>query len=196
MRRMVALLVCLPLAVGGVLIAHQASYGLVAPDAHARQHLLEHTGHGYLEHLPLVVATLVTLVLAGLAGDAIRIVRGGCPAPALAWTFAVLAPAGFVVQEHLERLIHDGVLPLDAWHQPTLLLGVLLQLPVSVLAWLVALTLLRTTPRIAAAMAVRPRSPQRRAGRPNVAWERSLNVRPRLAQLASCAAGRAPPVAV
>ena len=196
MRRLIALLVCLPLSVGGVLLAHQASYGLLASDAHARQHLLEHTGHGYLQHLPLVVATLLGLVLVGLGLDALYVWRRGDPTMPRAWQFAAIAPIGFVVQEHVERMVHDGGFPLHAWHEPTLWVGVLLQLPVSVFAWLVALALFRTSPRILAGMHARPRPPRDRARRPAAAWSNPSTARSRVVRLATCAAGRAPPHAM
>jgi len=196
MRRLIALLVCLPLSVGGVLLAHQASYGLVASGARARQHLLEHTGHGYLQHLPLVVATLLGLVLVGLGLDAICVWRKGDRTMPRAWQFAALAPVGFVVQEHVERLVHDGSLPLDAWHEPSLWIGVLLQLPLSVFAWLVALALFRTSPRIVAGLNARLRPPRGRTRRPAATWSRPSIARSRVVQLATCAAGRAPPHSV
>jgi hypothetical protein len=115
-----------------------------------------------------------------------------------AWHFAALAPVGFVVQEHVERLVHDGSLPLSAWHQPTLWVGVLLQLPVSVFAWLVALTLLRTSPRILAGLNARLRLPRDRdrAQRPAPTWSNPPVARSRVVLLATCAAGRAPPHSV
>ena len=196
MRRLIALLVCLPLSVGGILLAHQASYGLVASDAHARQHLLEHTGHGYLQHLPVVVGTLLGLVVVGLGLEAVRAWGHGNATAPRAWQFAALAPVGFAVQEHVERLVHGGGFPVHAWHEPTLWIGVLLQLPLSVFAWLVALVLLRTSPRIVAALIVRLRLPRNRARQTAEPWSQPSVARSRVAQLATCAAGRAPPHSV
>ena len=65
--------------------------------------------------------------------------RVATPAPPL---FALLPPFAFVVQEHLERLLHTGELPLGAALEPTFALGILLQVPFAVLAWILARALL------------------------------------------------------
>src|SRR3990172_8727238 len=81
--------------------------------------------------------------------------RGRAPA---AWPFAAVALGGFAVQEHLERLVHTGEPPLlVTW--PVFLLGLALQLPFALAAYLVARALLHVaqalaephaTPRLAA----------------------------------------------
>jgi hypothetical protein len=55
--------------------------------------------------------------------------------------FPVVALATFVVQEHLERLVHGGV-PL-LLTSPAFLVGLVLQLPVALVAWGLARWLLR-----------------------------------------------------
>ena len=57
--------------------------------------------------------------------------------------FAFLAPMVFVVQEHLESLVHTGSFPFDAVLEPTFLPGLALQLPFALAAYLVALALWR-----------------------------------------------------
>jgi hypothetical protein len=122
MRRVFLALLVLPLACAGTLVAHAVAYALAggAPDA----------AHGYLAHLPqlVVVVALPALLLAAVSGRAV--------APR-AWPVAAVALGAFVLQEHVERLAHSGELPflLD---RPVFLLGLVLQVPFAVAAWLFA----------------------------------------------------------
>lgn len=194
MRRLLAFLVCLPVSVMGILIAHQAGYTLLASDAQARAELLARTGHGYLGHLPIVVATLVALTLGSLVADVIGARRIRSTVPVRAWHFAAFAPVGFVLQEYLERIVFSGAVPLDAWHQPTMVVGVLMQLPVALFSWLLALALLRVAPRIQVAIASPPR-PRPTVSRADVLWVCCQVARVQRPLLAAGAAGRAPPPA-
>jgi len=110
----------------GVLVAHTLAYRLTGT---ATVPL-----HEYLDHLPqlLLVLAVVGLAGAGLAG------RLGVPS---AWPFPVVAVATFVVQEHVEQLVHTGGLPW-IWGSPAFVVGILLQLPVALLAWALARLLL------------------------------------------------------
>jgi hypothetical protein len=127
----------LGLLVGGWAAAHGLAYRIGVPESDERQHLLEATGHGYLDPA-LLVSVSVTLVVLGLGGCVLR-GRVAAPAPSL---FALLPPFAFVVQEHLERLLHTGEFPIDAALEPTFALGILLQVPFAVLAWILARALL------------------------------------------------------
>ena len=80
--------------------------------------------HGYLEHAPQVAGLLASLALLGLALQERSLSR--CSPR---WV-APLAPLGFVCQEHIERLVHTGQLPL-LLTSPTFLVGLALQLPVA-----------------------------------------------------------------
>ncbi len=131
-----------PLIAGGVLVAHALAYRVTGTP----------TGsvHAYLDHAPqvLVVLAVASLAFAGL-GARLRL-------PA-AWPFPAAALATFVAQEHLERLAHTGQIQ---WlpDASTLVVGVLLQLPVALLVWVLARRLLaalaepemqrRTLPRL------------------------------------------------
>jgi hypothetical protein len=125
--------------VAGTLVAHAVAYaafGAPAGDV-----------HGYLAHLPQLVTILAlpALLLAAVAGRA---------ATPRAWPFAAAALVAFVLQEHLERVIHTGELPflLD---RPVFLLGLVLQVPFALVAWLLA----RGVSRVAVAFSSRaPRS--------------------------------------
>lgn len=196
MRRLIALLVCLPVSVIGILVAHQAGYALVATDTHTRADLLARTGHGYLDHLPVVVATMLVLVLGSLAGDVVATWRGCAEVSVRAWHFAAFAPVGFVIQEHVERILHDGAFPFDSWQQPTLWVGVALQLPVALFSWLCVTTLLRIAPRVQTVLALRGARPNRTRSGTGMLWARCEAVRAPSRLLATCAAGRAPPTSV
>lgn len=115
-----------PLVAAGVLVAHLLAYRLTGTPSGSL--------HGYLDHAPqvLLVLAVVGLAVAGLA------IRLRTPS---AWPFAAAAPATFVVQEHVERLAHDGVLP---WllGSPAFMVGLLLQLPFALVVWVLARCLL------------------------------------------------------
>jgi hypothetical protein len=136
-RFALVLLLTVPLTAAGTLAAHTAAYALLnAPSEGV---------HGYLGHLPQLLTLLALPVLLALA------VAGRARSPR-AWPFAAAALAAFVAQEHVERLAHTGEVPflLD---RPVFLVGLAVQLPFALAAWLVARLLIR----VAAAL-----RPQRR----------------------------------
>ena len=134
-----ALLLSLGLAAAGALAAHGLAYRLVEPDPHRRRHLLEETGHGYLD-AKLFGSILAALVLIGFAG---RVLAGQrrVSSPPL-WVFGLAPPVGFALQEQAERVLHDGSFSAAEFLAPTFLVGLLLQLPFGVAALLAARTLL------------------------------------------------------
>ena len=151
MRRGPAWALTLPLVLVGTQAAHALAYDLVYPQAHAR--ILLTTGHGYLAWLPLALALAGAVALAALgvaAADAAR----GRPARALpAWAFALLPPAVFVLQEVLELSLHTGSFDVHALLAPTFLPGLLLQLPLALVAYLAASFFLRGAERVGRALA-------------------------------------------
>ena len=151
MRRAIALLICIPLAVLGVLVAHQGSYLLVAPQEHSQ--LLADTGHGYLQHSMTVLSVLSAAVCVGILLSVVGNWRGRTAEAIPTWPFAMMGPAAFALQEHMERLLHDGMFPWTAALEPTFALGLLLQLPIALAAWLVAHLLLRVTRVLVGALA-------------------------------------------
>ena len=114
--------VVLPFAATSVLLGHWIAYRVVGDPSEEL--------HGYLAHAPQVVLVLATLALLGLASDARA--RRSSPIP-----LAGLAIVAFVVQEHLERLIHTGELPV-LLTSPVLWLGIVLQLPIGFAVWWLA----------------------------------------------------------
>ena len=191
-RSRIAWLVALPLAVAGTQLAHAFAYRVATPDADARAHELSATGHAYLEYLPLAVAIGAVVVLLGLAAELRRSI--GAPgarrrSPRL-WRFAVLAPAIFVGQEHLERLAFAGGSSLQLVTEPIFLLGLVLQAPFALAAYLVARSLLRAVRSVARLLSARM-SPLRRECRPR--WHHVATSTPRLPALALGYGSRAPP---
>jgi hypothetical protein len=137
-RFALVLLLTVPLTAAGTLAAHGTAYAVLdAPSEGV---------HGYLGHLPQLLTILALPLLLALA------VVGRARSPR-AWPFAVAALAAFVAQEHVERLAHTGEAPflLD---RPVFLLGLAVQVPFALAAWLVARLLIRV------AAALRP--PRRR----------------------------------
>ena len=151
MRRALAWLVAVPLVLGGAQLAHAVDYWLVSPDAHERSELLAGSGHGYFSYLPFAVALCVALLVAGLAA-VIRAAGHGRPAYSLdPWPLALLPIATFVLQEHLERYLHDGAFPWHAVAGSTFVLGLVLQIPFATAAYAVARLLLRAAEAIGSA---------------------------------------------
>jgi hypothetical protein len=189
-RRLVAVSLTLGLAAAGAQLAHALTYRLVEPDAHARDHLLAETGHSYLELAPMGLAVVLALVTLGLLWEAAGVRAGRRGAPLRPALFLAAAPATFVLQEHLERLLHDGAFPWTAVAEPTFVLGLLLQLPFALAAYAAGRLLLRAARAVGLLLAATPH--RRRADR--------LRLLPRAALVprslrGACSLGpRAPPL--
>jgi hypothetical protein len=151
MRRGLAWALTLPLVLLGTQAAHALAYDVVYPQAHGR--ILLATGHGYFTWLPLALALAGAVAFAALCATAADAARGR-PARALpAWTFALLPPATFVLQELLELSLHTGTFNEQALLAPTFLPGLLLQLPLALVAYVAARLLLKTAERVGRALA-------------------------------------------
>ena len=193
MRRSLAWLVAVPLMLAGSEAAHALAYRFAYPDLHVRMHVLLVTGHGYLRWLPLVFGIAAAVVALSLAVAAVDAARGRAPRGLPAWAFALLPPLAFVVQEHVERLLHTGVFP---WHEvatPTFLPGLALQLPFALLAYVVARLLLRTAERAGRAVA-RVAPPRPRLAAIVLAAPAAEPLLPRLAPISRGLAKRGPPL--
>ena len=156
-RRLLAWILVTPVAAAGVLVTHALAYHLTGTRPGPV--------HEYLAHVPQVVFVLATLALAGLAFQERSLSRFS------AWWVAPLAPVGFTVQEHVERLVHTGQLPF-LLTSSTFLLGLALQLPVALVCVMLVRRVLgalpasrrRRPPRVAIAWLPVPASPPRVAG--------------------------------
>jgi len=178
MRRAAVQCAALLLALAGSLAAHQIAYALADSNT---------ASHGYLSLVPAAVGAVIALLAVAVVGEVAAGRRGGAamaPSPRIA-----LVPAlAFAVQEHLERLA-AGEPALTAAFEPTFAIGLALQVPFGLAAWLLARLLVRTAFAVGRAMAPLP-GPRRIVSQ--ALWPAAI-VLPRLAPLASGSAGRAPP---
>jgi hypothetical protein len=129
-----------PLVMASVLGGHALAYAVTGVDPEPL--------HGYLDHAPQVLVIL--LVVAFLVGATGRRIEP---------TFSVLpflAPAVFVVQEHLERYAHSGQMPMLLTNR-TFLVGLALQVPLAVLVARLSRRLVRS---LGSALRTRARPPQ------------------------------------
>jgi hypothetical protein len=140
---------------------------------------------------PQLVAVVVLLAGAILGRRALASFRAEAPQRLPGWRLAALPVLGFLVQEHLERLLQDDQVSWLTTLEPTVLIGVGLQVPCGLLAlWLVR-TLLRAAEQLGVTLARRSvhGAPPPHRLRASAA----LALRPCV--LASRHAGRAPPLA-
>src|SRR5438045_779231 len=135
---------------------------------------------------PFAAIELIAFVTA-VVGSLRR--RAAPPVPA--WAFGLLPPLGFAVQEFLERWLSGALFPWWMVLQPTFRIGLLLQLPFGLAAYLVARLLLRAADEVGRALGRQPRCPQ--VGL-SPAWAVSPSWVPRLSVIGSHA-GRGPPAA-
>jgi hypothetical protein len=153
---LLAALASLALAVTGAQLAHVLAYRLAEPGAHERAHLLSETGHAYLRFAAAGLGVAASVVLLALVLEVRALGLGAAVArPPRLWAFAALGPATYVVQEHFERLFHDGAFPWGAAIETTFVVGFVLQLPFALLAFVVARLLLGVA-RVLAALLARP----------------------------------------
>ena len=146
-RRAAAWFLSIPLMVAGSQVAHVFAYRLVYPQAQVRLRDLLATGHSYmlgrLGFLPLVLGVVLGLELVAVGWAIVGAVRERWARPVPAWAFALLPIAGFTTQEFLERWLMGGGVPWWMVEQPTFRVGIALQLPFALLAYLAARLLLR-----------------------------------------------------
>jgi hypothetical protein len=142
----------------------------------------------FLCSAPFLLSASAILALI-LAVRVIQTRRGLRSSP---WPFAVLVPLGFLFHHHFEHLVGNPAATLGAPLGPELLLGLVLQLPFALLAYIVATALLRVADKLVVAFAARRRRPAVARAVRVPGW--SLLPRPRLALIATEAAPRAPPL--
>jgi hypothetical protein len=141
-----------PLLVIGLLAGHSLGYRLAVADAHERAHLLEESGHGYLAYAPLVVAVGLSLVVVAFAARVRAFVRGDQVREAPPWLFALLPPLAFLAQEYVERALHTHGFTWASALEPAVLTGLVLQIPIALIALAVARALARLAKVVARAL--------------------------------------------
>lgn len=196
-RRLTAWLLSFPLMVVGAQVGHAIAYRLVYPSAHIRLGALLSTGHSYMVghsgYVPMLLGAVGAAEMLAVGWALAGSLRRDLHRPVPAWAFALLPMLCFTVQELLERLVASGRFPWWMVFQPTFRMGLLLQLPFAVVAFLLARLLLRTARR--AGGALRSTTP-----RPALAGRCATWVVHRASALrrlpgASGHAGRGPPLA-
>jgi hypothetical protein len=159
MKRQLPWLIAMPLAVVGTLAGHSVGYWAAVPDAHERAHVLAASGHAYLAYAPLAMGLCVALAALGLVAHALAVFRGReATGGTRIKLVAALAPTAFVLQELIERYVHDGHLH---WHlivSAPFLFGLATQVPFALLAAAIAFALATAARHVAQAI--------RGAGRP------------------------------
>jgi hypothetical protein len=137
--------------VAGSQVAHALAYAIVYPNAHVRLSALLSTGHGYMVGsralLPLGLALLGAIELVGVGWVFAGSLRRSFQRPLPAWAFALLPIVGFTLQEVIERWLAAGSFPWWVVLQSTFHIGLALQLPFALAAYLLARFLFRTAER-------------------------------------------------
>ncbi|GIU94409.1 MAG: hypothetical protein KatS3mg012_0866 [Gaiellaceae bacterium] len=190
--RLRLLALAVPIAALGVLAAHGIAYRIAEPSTGERAALLAQSGHGYLAAIWL--ALLVVLAV-GLAIELVlAFVHGPCTTHVPCWPFVLLAPGGYLLQEHSERLL-AGAGAGSTLAERAVLVGLALQLPFALATWLLARLVLGASSALAAARIGTPRpAPRSEGSLPCPASRDRAGLRDSL--LAGGAAPRAPPHAV
>ena len=153
-------LLAAPLVAVGTLGGHVIGYRVALADSAQHAEVLEATGHGYLDHAPLTVGLCLALVVVALVHRGIAAARGTSAATTPAWVFALLPPAVYAVQEHLERLLHGGHSELTTAFEPPFLVGLVFQLPFAVAVLLLARALAAMADAVGRAFAGGSRRPR------------------------------------
>lgn len=143
-------------------------------------------------YAPQLLAISLVLAAAILGRRVLASFRAEGPHPLPGWRLAAVPAAGFLAQEHVERVLQDDQVGWLTTLEPTVLIGLGLQVPFGLFAiWLVR-TLLRAADQLGWTLARRGAALARRAARLG-AGARHVPP-PRLSVLASRHAGRAPPL--
>jgi hypothetical protein len=157
-RRRLAWRLTLPLVAAGALSAHVLAYTLVSSDHHSHSSL-----HAALTQWRVCVALCLALAVIAGVGYAFDALGGRDGRAVPVWAFALLPPAGFVIQEQLEHLLEHGALSYTLAVEPVFVLGLLLQIPFGVAAYVVAravvtvaVTLIRALGRARSRLAATP----------------------------------------
>lgn len=144
-------LLALPLLIAGSEAA-QAVLDRFTSSSYQGAELLQHTRAGRLT--PELIAVGLVLLAAGFLG---YVVTDSRRRSVSAWTFAVLPPLLFLVQEHIEYWVGHGQLAGTVVAQPAFLYGLALQAPFAVAAYLIARLLVGLAAIIAERLVGTPR---------------------------------------
>jgi hypothetical protein len=184
-----AWLVTLPIAIIGCESAHAVgNLFLGTADGDTGPFVLS-TGRN-ADLLTLVASLAAVSVVLGLAGRAAGAWSGHRTAAARL-PFALLAPAAFVLQEHLETLLHTGAAPLGTAFHLTFLAGLLLQIPFALAGYAIARALVRLADGVRALIG--RRRPRAHGGGAPPQARPAYRTPPRTGAHSWAHSGRAPP---
>ena len=181
--------------VAGSQIAHYVAFRLVYPQAHVRLAALLATGHGYMlgvpAFLPLLFGVLGGMVVVAFAWTVGCDLSRRPDASVPAWAFGLMPLLGFALQEFLERWFAGVSLPWQVVLEPTFQIGLALQIPFAVVAYLLTRLLTRVAATVGRVLREADPLPLPHAvvGR----WSVRPARLPRAAVLADGHAGRGPP---
>ena len=194
MRRQLSWLIAVPIAVIGTFAGHSVGYWAAVPDAHERAHLLASSGHGYLDYAPLLLSICAAFVVLGFVASLLSAFRDreATSRNGRIAVVAALAPVAFVLQELLERYLHDGHVHWGLFVSAPFLFGLVTQVPFALLAAAVAFALASAAHRVGQVLRrVLDRRPRPTA----VAFVSWLSIDPPVERvLARGYAGRGPPL--
>lgn len=134
--------VAAPLALAGSQMAHSVAYRVAPPQGGVRMSFLACMAHGYLTMAPYAAAGVLAVLIGALALHARAASAGRCVGRVAAWPFMLLPPLVFTLQEFLPQLSHSATMMAMAGG-PRFLPGLLLQLPIALIAYAVARALTR-----------------------------------------------------
>jgi len=174
------------------------AFRLVYPQAQVRLRDLLATGHGYMVgrwgFVPLLLGVVAGLELVAFGWSIFGGVRDRRSRPLPPWAFMLMPLVGFTAQEFTERWLEGMPAPWLMVLEPTFRVGLLLQLPFGLAAFLLAWLLLRVAEGVGRAL--RPATAPTRACAPPIRWSVCRAWVPRAAVLGSGHAGRGPPILV
>jgi hypothetical protein len=145
-RQRLAWVLAVPVMVAGTFAAHSVTAVLVAARGEAGSEAGERHGGGAPAGLTLLLGFALALLLGILWQRALRRRESGPTAA----TFVALPALAFLASEVLERLLGVESFPFQPALEPRLLLGLALQLPFGLVAFLVARLLLRAVQQVVA----------------------------------------------
>ena len=133
-----AWLLAYALTVAGWISAHDVAYRLALPHPHDSGSDIAPARHAYLAYASLLVVLCLLLAVLCTAGLVARPHGLLAPSRRILFLFVLLPPLGFALQEVTESLFATGTLPFEAALEPTFLVGILLQVPFALAAFVVA----------------------------------------------------------
>jgi hypothetical protein len=146
---------------------------------------------GYPAYLPMLIGLIGATEFVGAGWVLAGSVRRSLQRPVPPWAFGLLPMIGFTLQELMERWLSGSPVPLEFALQPTFRVGLLLQLPFALVAYLVAKLLLRAASRVGRVLRGALATP--RAAGTSLRWVVLEACAPRWDVLAGGHSGRGPP---